>query len=193
MAHYVIRFARNAGIVALFVVAATLGILSGVLFAYAGDLPQISAPDNYAPNTITRVYAADGQTSGEFATERRLAIGYDDIAPRLRQAIISWKTGLRAALRSQHLGIRHRPREVPAREGPMAGRPCAPPAQAPSSAAHVLPGVAEMGASRAQIKNDRHQIEARTARIRPTIRTVLFGHGTSASGASRLLREVGQG
>ena len=32
-----------------------LGILSGVLFAYAGDLPQISALDNYAPNTITRV------------------------------------------------------------------------------------------------------------------------------------------
>src|SRR6267378_2545302 len=54
MAHVVIRFARNAGIVALFVVAATLGILSGVLFAYSGDLPQISALDNYAPSTTTR-------------------------------------------------------------------------------------------------------------------------------------------
>ena len=38
MAHYVIRFARNAGIVALFVGVALLGILSGVLFAYSGDL-----------------------------------------------------------------------------------------------------------------------------------------------------------
>ena len=54
MTHYVIRFARNAGIVALFIVAALLGILSGVLFAYAGDLPQISALDNYSPSTITR-------------------------------------------------------------------------------------------------------------------------------------------
>ncbi len=93
MAHYVIRVARNAGIVALFIVAAMLGLLSGVLFAYAGDLPQISALDNYAPNTITRVYAINGQTIGEFATQRRLVIGYDDIAPRLRQAIISAEDG----------------------------------------------------------------------------------------------------
>jgi penicillin-binding protein 1A len=93
LAHYVIRVARNAGIVALFIVAAMLGLLSGVLFAYAGDLPQISALDNYAPNTITRVYAINGQTIGEFATQRRLVIGYDDIAPRLRQAIISAEDG----------------------------------------------------------------------------------------------------
>ena len=89
MAHYVIRVARNAGIVALFVVVAMLGILSGVLFAYAGDLPQISALDNYSPNTITRVYAAGGDVIGEFAVQRRLVVGYDDIAPRLREAIIS--------------------------------------------------------------------------------------------------------
>jgi penicillin-binding protein 1A len=91
--HIVIRFARNAGIVALFVIAAALGTLSGVLFAYAGDLPEISALDNYAPNTITRVHAADGQVIGEFATERRLLIGYDDIAPHLRQAIIAAEDG----------------------------------------------------------------------------------------------------
>ena len=54
MAHVVVRVARNAGIVALFIVAAMLGILSGVMFAYAGDLPQVSALDNYTPSTITR-------------------------------------------------------------------------------------------------------------------------------------------
>jgi penicillin-binding protein 1A len=93
MAHYVIRYARTAGIVALFIVAALLGIVSGILFAYAGDLPAISALDNYAPNTITRVNAADGQVIGEFATERRNVIGYDDIAPHLRQAIIAAEDG----------------------------------------------------------------------------------------------------
>ena len=46
MPHVVVRVARNAGIVALFIVAAMLGVLSGVLFAYAGDLPQVSALDN---------------------------------------------------------------------------------------------------------------------------------------------------
>src|SRR5262245_20447378 len=90
---FVIRYARNAGIVALFVVAATLGIVSGVLFAYANDLPEISALDNYAPSTITRVYAADGKPIGEFATERRIVVGYDDIAPQLRQAIIAAEDG----------------------------------------------------------------------------------------------------
>src|SRR5262245_43372168 len=85
----VIRIARNATIVALFFTAAMLGVLSGVLFAYAGDLPEISALDNYNPSTITRVRAADGTVIGEFAVQRRLVVGYDDISPLLRQAIIS--------------------------------------------------------------------------------------------------------
>src|SRR5437868_6782657 len=89
MAHYVIRVARNTGIAALFLVAALLGTLSGVLFAYAGDLPQISALDHYTPSTITRVYAAQGQLIGEFATQRRVIVGYDDINPLLRQGIIA--------------------------------------------------------------------------------------------------------
>lgn len=66
-----------------------LGILTGVLFAYTGDLPQISALDDYAPSTITRVYASDGRVVGEFATERRVVIGYDDMAVQLRQAIMA--------------------------------------------------------------------------------------------------------
>src|SRR3989440_4121120 len=89
MTHIVVKVARNAGIVALFIVAAMLGTLSGVLFAYAGDLPQVSALDNYAPSTITRVYAANNQLIGEFATQRRVVVGYDDINPLLRQGIIA--------------------------------------------------------------------------------------------------------
>src|SRR6476619_1311932 len=89
MAHIVVRVAKSATLVALFVLAAMLGTLSGVLFAYAGDLPQVSALDDYTPSTITRVYAADGQVIGEFATQRRVIISYDDINPLLRQAIIA--------------------------------------------------------------------------------------------------------
>src|SRR6266850_7486455 len=89
MTHVVIRVARNAGIVALFILAAMLGILSGVMFAYAGDLPAVSALDNYSPSTITRVYASNGQVVGEFATQRRVVVGYDDINPFLRQGIIA--------------------------------------------------------------------------------------------------------
>ncbi len=89
MAHVIIRVARRAGVVLLFLLAAVLGTASGILFAYAGDLPQISALDDYAPNTITRVYAANGRVIGEFATERRVIVKYDDISPLLHQAIVS--------------------------------------------------------------------------------------------------------
>src|SRR5436309_1885913 len=87
--HVVVRVARQAGIAALFIIAAMLGILGGVLFAYAGDLPQISVLDDYTPSTITRVLASNGQVVGEFATQRRVIVGYDDINPVLRQAIIA--------------------------------------------------------------------------------------------------------
>src|SRR5262249_5393536 len=89
MTHVVVRVARNAGLVALFIVAAMLGVLSGVKFAYAGDLPQVSALDYYTPSTITRIYSSSGQVVGEFATQRRVIVGYDDINPLLRQAIIA--------------------------------------------------------------------------------------------------------
>src|SRR3954462_15543298 len=89
MAHLVVKVARNAVIVALFIIAAMLGILSGVLFAYAGDLPQVSALDDYSPSTITRIFSESGQVIGEFATQRRVIVSYDDINPRLRQAIIA--------------------------------------------------------------------------------------------------------
>jgi penicillin-binding protein 1A len=89
----VIRFARRAGIAALFVLVASLGALSGVFFAYANDVAEVSALDNYKPNTITRLLASNGEQIGEFATERRVVIGYDDMAPVLRQAIIASEDG----------------------------------------------------------------------------------------------------
>ncbi|MGH9407959.1 MAG: penicillin-binding protein 1A [Vicinamibacterales bacterium] len=89
MAKYVVTLARNAGLVLLFVLAAALGIASGVLFAFAGDLPQISALDDYTPSTITRVYDMRGAVVGEFATERRVVITYSDISPTLRNAILA--------------------------------------------------------------------------------------------------------
>ena len=97
----VIRVARQAGLVVLFVAAALLGTLSGVLFAYADDLPQISALDSYQPSTITRLLARDGQVIAEFAIERRVVIGYDGIAPVLRQAIMASED----AGFEQHVGL----------------------------------------------------------------------------------------
>jgi len=83
------RFLRRAGIAILFIIAAALGTATGVIFAFAGDLPRISALDDYAPSTISRVYGARGDVVGEFAIERREIIPYEAISPKLEQAILA--------------------------------------------------------------------------------------------------------
>src|SRR5687767_4188616 len=101
MATYIIRIARRAGIVILFTMAAVLGLASGVFFAYAGDLPRISALDDYAPSTISRVYGAHGEIVGEFAIQRREIIPYEAISPLLKQAILAAED----ATFEQHFGL----------------------------------------------------------------------------------------
>lgn len=98
----VLRVATRAGIGALFVLTAVAGSVSGVLFAYADDVAEVSALDDYQPSTITRLVAGDGQLIGEFAAERRVVIGYDDMAPVLRQAILAAED----AEFESHFGIR---------------------------------------------------------------------------------------
>ena len=87
------RWIRRFGIAALFVAAALLGTTAGVLFAFADDLPQISALDDYSPGIITRVLGRDGAVVGEFATERRQIVAFEDIPPVLRHAIIAAEDG----------------------------------------------------------------------------------------------------
>jgi penicillin-binding protein 1A len=97
----VIRLATRAIVALLFLTSALLGTVGGVLFAYGDDLPEISALDDYRPNTITRILASNGEVIGEFATERRVVIGYDDMAPVLRQAIMATED----ADFEQHFGL----------------------------------------------------------------------------------------
>ncbi len=80
---------RSLGIIALFVAAALFGIASGVVLAYAGDLPQITALDDYTPSTITRVLGRDGSTVGDFGTERREVVTREQIPDVVRAAILS--------------------------------------------------------------------------------------------------------
>ena len=85
--------ARRVTVAVLLLLAAGLGTVSGVLFAFADDIPEISALDRYRPNTITRLSSSQGSVIGEFATERRVVVRYEDIAPVLRQAIIATEDG----------------------------------------------------------------------------------------------------
>jgi penicillin-binding protein 1A len=99
---------RRAVVTALYVAAILGGALLGVFFAFESDLPLVTSLENYRPNIITEVIAADGSTFGEFAIEKRVVVAFKDIPPVLRNAIISvedaefWK----------HIGIN--PWRVPA-------------------------------------------------------------------------------
>jgi penicillin-binding protein 1A len=97
----ILRAARRAGIVLLFVVAAAAGTFSGLLFAYGDDIHEVTALEDYQPSTITRLLARDGRVVVEFATERRVVVGYDESDPVLRQAIIATEDGNF----ERHLGI----------------------------------------------------------------------------------------
>ena len=86
-------FIRQAVVIGAFAVTALLGAVSGALFAYSPDLPIISELDDYAPGTITRIHARGGELIGEYATERRVILQYDDIPEVLRNAIIAAEDG----------------------------------------------------------------------------------------------------
>jgi penicillin-binding protein 1A len=80
---------RRAGVLLLFVLAILGGSLGGVFLAYESDLPQVSSLEDFEPNIITKVYAADGTVLGEFAIERRVVVSFKDIPPVLRNAIVA--------------------------------------------------------------------------------------------------------
>src|SRR5687768_14325946 len=89
----ILRLVQRAGLVALFLAAAVAGTATGVLFAFSGDLPQISALDDYSPSTITRLYDRSGAVIAEFAVERRTVVTYRDIPEHLRNAIVASEDG----------------------------------------------------------------------------------------------------
>lgn len=80
---------RRAWVTFLFVGAILGGAFLGVFLAYENDLPQVSSLEDFEPNIITQVFAADGSVLGEFAIEKRVVIGFKDIPPGLRNAVVA--------------------------------------------------------------------------------------------------------
>lgn len=83
------KLAGSAAFAILAVLAAMFGALSGLLLIYTVDLPQIQDLERYRPNSTTVLYDTHGNQIGSFALERRIVVGYNDIPPVLRHAVIS--------------------------------------------------------------------------------------------------------
>ena len=73
----------------LLICSIAFGAVVGLLFVYASDLPEIRALEDYRPDTVTELYAADGQSIGSFALQRRILITYEQIPKVLKDAILS--------------------------------------------------------------------------------------------------------
>jgi penicillin-binding protein 1A len=69
--------------------AVIVGAMCGLLFVYTTDLPEISELEDYRPSTITELYDDQGRVIGTFALQRRVIARYEDLAPVLRNAVIS--------------------------------------------------------------------------------------------------------
>ena len=80
---------RRVVVSLLFAGAILVGAVVGVFLALESDLPQIASLEDFKPNIITQVFAADGSILGEFAIERRVVVGFKDIPPLLRNAIVA--------------------------------------------------------------------------------------------------------
>ncbi len=80
---------RRVVVSLLFAGAILVGAVVGVFLAFESDLPQIASLEDFKPNIITQVFAADGSILGEFAIERRVVVGFKDIPPLLRNAIVA--------------------------------------------------------------------------------------------------------
>ena len=80
---------RRVVVTALLVAAVLGGALVGVFLAFESDLPQVTSLEDFQPNIITQVFAADGSVLGEFAIEKRVVVAFRDIPPVLRNAVVA--------------------------------------------------------------------------------------------------------
>ena len=114
------RLIRQLLFVAVFVLAAAGGSLTGLLLAYQSDLPQISQLENFKPNIITQLFSDEGKVFAEFAVEKRVVAKFEDIPPQLVHAIIATEDqnflkhpgiDLRGLLRAAYVNLVHGRRE----------------------------------------------------------------------------------
>ena len=73
----------------LLLCAITLGAVTGLIFVYESDLPEIHALETYRPNVVTEIYADDGQLIGSFALQRRILMTWEQTPKVLYNAVTS--------------------------------------------------------------------------------------------------------
>lgn len=83
------KFWQQLALVALFGAVLCGGIFVGALKAILQNLPSIQALENFEPPITTYLYADNGEIIGQFATERRVEVSFEEIPDFLIKAIIA--------------------------------------------------------------------------------------------------------
>ena len=86
------RFWRGANVLALiamFMVCLGVGAFLGIYERFRAELPSIARLEQWQPNLVTKVYAADGELIAEFASERREIIPLERVPPQFIRAILA--------------------------------------------------------------------------------------------------------
>src|SRR5690349_11605696 len=83
------RLLRRFVFGAFIAIAATVGAFCGLLVVYSTDLPEMRELEHFRPSTVTELYDVHGRPIASFALQRRVVVGYSDLAPVLRDAVIS--------------------------------------------------------------------------------------------------------
>ncbi|HXZ21088.1 MAG TPA: transglycosylase domain-containing protein, partial [Candidatus Acidoferrales bacterium] len=83
------RWLRETAYGILILLSIAVGAAVGVLFVYSSELPEVRALEDFKPDTVTELYADDGQLVGSFAIQRRILVSYDQIPAVLHDALIA--------------------------------------------------------------------------------------------------------
>jgi penicillin-binding protein 1A len=83
------QFARIVVVGLLFTASAIGGAMLGLLAAYQSDIPLIEELEGYEASATTIVYDESGVEIGQFAVERRIEMGYEELPQHLRDALVA--------------------------------------------------------------------------------------------------------
>ncbi len=82
-------FWQKAVVVLLTIAVISFGVILGTYKAILQNLPSIEALETFEPPVTTYILAGNGEVIGQFATEKRVEVTYEEIPPVLLNAIIA--------------------------------------------------------------------------------------------------------
>jgi penicillin-binding protein 1A len=68
---------------------AAVGLLAGLMFGYALEMPGVDQLQRSRPDIISYVYSDDGRILGQFAHEKRILVTYEQIPEKVKHAVVS--------------------------------------------------------------------------------------------------------